>query len=114
MKPVGTEPSCRGLNIRIGRSEPCTELLGCQPLVVAGRLTVVGVLQELLERELPLLWAVQQEEQPIRLKRIGDGAEIVAGLSKWVYAAVQRELPGFVDWPCNKSSSLYLAECGKR
>jgi hypothetical protein len=57
----------------------------------------VHVKQELLELAFPLGRAIQQQEQALGRKRIGNRAHIVAGLRQRMHISVKNHYLAFVD-----------------
>ena len=62
LKAFGGDPMGNGLNVRIGSTEPRTELFGGDPLVISRRSKRMYVFHVLCQGGLAVGWAIQQQQ----------------------------------------------------
>jgi hypothetical protein len=75
----GLKPVANGFHVRLGGSETLTELLGADPLVVAGGLGVVHVVDELGELGIELSRTLEDQHHVIELQFRRNQAAVVLG-----------------------------------
>ncbi len=108
------EPPGGSCKIRIVRPKLLAELLGSEPLMIAGRSERVSGLQELLQCSLPIRRTIEQEKHAARGKGVGDGPAIVPHPRQRVQATTQRDETRFVDGLRYQRRWLVLRGEGKR
>ena len=94
---VIAEPGFDGGDVLVGGSELRAELIGGEPLVVAGRARRIGLLDEVAERGLLGGSALEVELQTIELHAVGRGPAVIGGVGEGIDGVSERDALAVVD-----------------
>jgi len=115
---VIAEPGGDGGDVLIGGSELRAELIGREPLVVAGRAWRVHAGNELAERGFLIGAALQDELQAVKQHAVGRCTTVVGGVGQRVHGVRERNELIFIDGAddadggCRELGQILLREGG--
>src|SRR5215467_10975642 len=98
LETVVLEPSGDELKVLVRRAELQAELVGCEPFVVVGRGFVLLIVEKLVQGELLLRIALEDQQHALHWQIRRCRANIELWLSQRMRVASQRDNLSFVNW----------------